>query len=83
MRTGRPFGDLCCGAPAEGAGRFPLVVADTPLPVPSPAETEAGDDTPEEYYMTFQCSSERVRLWKVYLLSVCLKKTMIPLISVH
>lgn len=40
-RTGRPFGDLCSGAPAEGAGRFPPVVADTRPPVLSPAETPA------------------------------------------
>lgn len=45
-RTGRPFGDLYSGAPAEGAGRFPPGVADTPPPGPSSTETEAGLEKP-------------------------------------
>lgn len=40
-RTGRLFGDLCSGAPAAGAGRFPPVVADTLPPDPSPTGTAA------------------------------------------
>lgn len=39
LRTGRPYGELCFGAPAEGAGRSPQVVADTPPAAPGPAET--------------------------------------------
>lgn len=41
MSTGRPFEDLCFGAPTAGAGGFPPVAVYTPPPVPSPAETGA------------------------------------------
>lgn len=46
-RIGRLCGDLCSGAPAAGAGRFPPVVADAPRPVPAPAETAAAHRTQE------------------------------------